>query len=900
MSATPNINLLKIQGNKFDATAAPTVNDDTSTGFSVGSKWIDVTNDKAYNCVDATTGAAVWNEAGGGGDSIYTADGTLTGDRTIDLDGNKLTFNIGAAGTDDRFVIDGSNVTANNTDIFTIQGISNKLTVNENGYIKNENVQNNEALYLSNSTGSYGIASRSVSNLFVNTNQYFFDTFGSTNYIQVYSQDPANGIRWVKQGNVQQHWIRSGNLDRAWFFMDGLSGTSGFIVGANAKIGTEDISLQGNTLVKGSDSAAATTGFKVTDINDASLWDFRNDGSLIADKSKTSLKAQNTTANSYTEYTFQALASNGTRNFFIGNAGEIEIGKGINNTTTGDKSVDCLWGAEGLTRAGSGQYAVVIGSGNNATFTGTGVVAIGKSITTSIGRTVGIGETINLGHENTYGIGRTLTSGASESLMFGTNINGNGRYGAAIGHWLETSASGASVIGIGNTTTGAKLVNSTANSLALGWNSTTPQHLFKTDGVDLTGDVITTGNVTGVSTSSIAAFIAKGDGSSQDGYIQLNCWNNNHGIKLKSPPHSAAASYTLTFPNDTGSNGQFLKTDGSGVLSWGAAGSSSPLTTKGDVYTYDTADARLPVGTNGQVLVADSTEATGLKYVNLSETPAVGGGLLVDLGFGAADQVITVANNATTINFDDTVTGAVDKNGDWNNTSKKFIVSSTSGAGTYQFEVNLFCQNTTSAYYNLQAFIGGVLKTPNGAFAMSDAVDDSGFDGVAGAISLDLDVGDEVEIKLQSYNATTTISANGTWNFTQGMRVSKTSGIKGEKGDTGTGAPVSLSKTFTLQEPTASDDITAFRTNVDITVQEVIACSTGTSPSTTYQLKHHPTRSDAGNALTTSAATTSTTTGDTASLSDATIPANSWIWIETSAASGTDVYLSVDIRYTED
>ena len=107
------------------------------------------------------------------------------------------------------------------------------------------------------------------------------------------------------------------------------------------------------------------------------------------------------------------------------------------------------------------------------------------------------------------------------------------------------------------------------------------------------------------------------------------------------------------------------------------------------------------------------------------------------------------------------------------------------------------------------------------------------------------------------------------------------------------------SKTFTLQEPTASDDITVFRTDVAITVQEVIGCSTGTSPSTTYVLRHSTDRSAAGNVLTTST-TTSTTTGDVASLSDVTIPANSWIWIETSAASGTSVYLSIDIRFTED
>lgn len=109
-----------------------------------------------------------------------------------------------------------------------------------------------------------------------------------------------------------------------------------------------------------------------------------------------------------------------------------------------------------------------------------------------------------------------------------------------------------------------------------------------------------------------------------------------------------------------------------------------------------------------------------------------------------------------------------------------------------------------------------------------------------------------------------------------------------------------LSKTMTLDAPTSSDNVTMFRTDVAITVQEVIAVSKGTTPSTTYKIKHSTDRSAAGNDLTTSAATTSTTTGDVATLDDATIPANSWVWLETSAASGTGVVLSIDLRYTED
>ena len=77
-----------------------------------------------------------------------------------------------------------------------------------------------------------------------------------------------------------------------------------------------------------------------------------------------------------------------------------------------------------------------------------------------------------------------------------------------------------------------------------------------------------------VSTSSAAGLQIKGDGTT-DGTLQLNCSQNSHGIKLKSPPHSASASYTLTFPNDDGSSGEALTTNGSGVLTWASAGANN-------------------------------------------------------------------------------------------------------------------------------------------------------------------------------------------------------------------------------------------------------------------------------------------------------------------------------------
>ena len=62
-----------------------------------------------------------------------------------------------------------------------------------------------------------------------------------------------------------------------------------------------------------------------------------------------------------------------------------------------------------------------------------------------------------------------------------------------------------------------------------------------------------------------------------------------------------------------GSTGQVL-TVAAGVPSWATPTDQTPLTTKGDVFTFSTVDARLGVGANGTVLTADSAETTGLKW----------------------------------------------------------------------------------------------------------------------------------------------------------------------------------------------------------------------------------------------------------------------------------------------
>lgn len=45
-----------------------------------------------------------------------------------------------------------------------------------------------------------------------------------------------------------------------------------------------------------------------------------------------------------------------------------------------------------------------------------------------------------------------------------------------------------------------------------------------------------------------------------------------------------------------------------------STGGASPLTTKGDLYGHSTVDARIPVGSDGQVLTADSAQTLGVKW----------------------------------------------------------------------------------------------------------------------------------------------------------------------------------------------------------------------------------------------------------------------------------------------
>ena len=129
-----------------------------------------------------------------------------------------------------------------------------------------------------------------------------------------------------------------------------------------------------------------------------------------------------------------------------------------------------------------------------------------------------------------------------------------------------------------------------------------------------------------------------GDGSSNNGTIQLNCSQNSHGVKIASPDHSAGQSYTLILPTSVGSANQVLASNGSSTnqLSWIDAAETKPT-------VADVSQTIAPA-------TATTISITGTNFVSIPQVQ------FVNASTGAITNANTVSfTNATTLSVNVTL-----------------------------------------------------------------------------------------------------------------------------------------------------------------------------------------------------------------------------------------------------
>ena len=284
------------------------------------------------------------------------------------------------------------------------------------------------------------------------------------------------------------------------------------------------------------------------------------------------------------------------------------------------------------------------------------------------GITVGVG-TITICGTNSFTANSVVVDGISTSTSFSGSAAGLTELtGASSGTYGNASAIPVITVDGTGRITGISTVAGSGSGITNVVEDTSPQ---LGGNLDIQSREINTSATNGniKLTPNGSGYVEVKGAGGNDGTIQLNCSANSHGVKIKSPPHSAAATYTLTLPTNI-VNGQFLKTDGSGNLSWAASGTASRTTTNASTGSISqTSSANITIPTPGKTFsllkVAISAPAYVILYTDStsrSNDASRSEGTDPTPGSGVLTEVSTTTSGASTFLMTPAVLG-------WNNDS---------------------------------------------------------------------------------------------------------------------------------------------------------------------------------------------------------------------------------------
>ena len=303
----------------------------------------------------------------GGGNTIYTADDTLTGARTVSQAGNLLTFNSGNTATNGDYglKIDATNITgsSNTTTIAKIQGKEGQyFQMGVDGDVQFRSYRSTSIASFLTGDGTQGLSlgvGANVSNLNTQFLQLREDA-GDAFYTQFFHKNNKCNFQMVSTGDTIEHQINVQNTSSfIQLFKDGIKGY-GLMIGSDTKLGTEQLSFQGSTAIKGvGTSTGSALAIYDNDSTPVKLWDFLDNGNVGVNKSSSFLLSANKTlkvdGSSNTSQNLFEL--NGATNAFgtgavtVGTYGNVEV-KGTNSS--GNFKVLTMLGNEYFTLDGNG------------------------------------------------------------------------------------------------------------------------------------------------------------------------------------------------------------------------------------------------------------------------------------------------------------------------------------------------------------------------------------------------------------------------------------------------------------------------------------------------------------------------------------------------------------------
>jgi hypothetical protein len=190
-----------------------------------------------------TNGAGVVSWVDSVEDNIFTADGTIGALRVATLT-DKITFDC-LDQTDGGVIIDGSGYTGNQDPVFRVLGTgSSVFKIDEKGFISNTEIDDDNLLNLRRTGGTYHLRHEG-GNFSAKANDYkFYYPTNINTHLQLEPNRPT--LKWVLASNTIHEIM--GEFDTN-FYMNGFGASQWLTIGASSRVGSEDISLQGSTLV---------------------------------------------------------------------------------------------------------------------------------------------------------------------------------------------------------------------------------------------------------------------------------------------------------------------------------------------------------------------------------------------------------------------------------------------------------------------------------------------------------------------------------------------------------------------------------------------------------------------------------------------------------------------------